>query len=370
MSLLISLELQSSNFNLSIHTSLATQGFTGIYGHSGSGKTTLLRWLAGLEKSTPGQLTFQNKIWQDDNTFVPTQQRQIAYVFQDAHLFPHLNVQGNLDYAYHRRFNDNGPVMKQVCQWFELEGLLNNHTEKLSGGERQRVAMARALLSSPQLILMDEPLSSLDPHSKERILQHLETLHDQYPTPVFYVSHDLEEVSRLADQLLLLDNGAVSAQGSLLDLSTRLDLNLSHEENAASIIETTIKQHDNHYQLTELSITEQLPLFLTKTRGNIGDKVRVRIPARDVSITLKKPEKTSILNIIPGIIDEIESDEIESDKIENSKGSRALLRLKISEQFLLVRLTKKSIDRLQLQPGQHVYAQIKTVALLSDQNKQ
>ena len=357
MSLLISLELQRSHFNLSVHTALQTQGFTGIYGHSGAGKTTLLRWLAGLEKNTPGHLSFDDSVWQDDKVFIPTQQRQIAYVFQDARLFPHLNVQGNLDYAYRRRFNNNGPSMAQVCQWFELEELLHSNTNTLSGGEQQRVAMARALLSSPQLILMDEPLGSLDQASKQRILRHLEQLQQQHPVPVFYISHDFEEMSRLADQLLVLENGRVSAQGPLLDLSSKLDLKLSHEENAASIIEARIVRHDQNYQLTELSINGQLPLFLTAIAGDIDDSIRVRIPARDISIALEKADNSSILNIIPGTI----------DAIENSQGARTLLRLSVAGQFLLVRLTKKSVDRLQLIPGQQVFAQIKTVALLSGQ---
>ena len=359
MSFLISLELQRSHFTLSVHTALESSGFSAIYGHSGAGKTTLLRWLAGLEKNTRGHLTFNNQVWQDDTTFVPTRARQIAYVFQDARLFPHLDVKGNLNYAWQRRFNNDGPTLEQVCRWFELDNLLDSNTTRLSGGEQQRVAMARALLSSPQCVLMDEPLGSLDSHSKERILQHLEKLHQQLPVPVLYVSHDLEEVSRLADHLLLLEQGQLTAQGALLELSTRLDLSLSHEENAASIIEATIAAHDTHYLLTELSIDQQLPLFLTHTSGAIGDKVRVRIPARDISITLQQPEKTSILNIIPGHIDEIES----------SSDARVMLRLKIAEQFLVVRLTRKSVDQLQLQRGQKVYAQIKTVALLSDHSR-
>ncbi len=359
MSFLINLELQRSQFNLSIHTTLESKGFSAIYGHSGAGKTTLLRWLAGLEKKSPGQLHFNDQVWQDDTTFVPSQQRQIAYVFQDARLFPHLDVLGNLNYAYRRRFNDHGPILEQVCEWFDLDDLLNSHTAQLSGGEQQRVAMARALLSSPQCVLMDEPLGSLDSHSKERILQHLEKLHQQLPVPVLYVSHDLEEVSRLADQLILLEKGQLIAQGPLLKLSTRLDLKLSHEERAASIIEATIKAHDEKYLLTELSIDNQLPLFLTDIRGAVGDKVRVRIPARDISITLERPDKTSILNSIAGSIDEI----------ENSGDARVMLRLKIAEQFLVVRLTRKSVDQLQLKRGQAVYAQIKTVALLSDHSR-
>ena len=359
MNLMISLELQRQQFTLSLHTALNSKGITAIYGHSGAGKTTLLRWIAGLEQNTGGHLTFNNQIWQDENTHLPTRQRQLAYVFQDARLFPHLTVQGNLNFAYRRRFNNNGPSMAQACQWLELTPLLQQYPDQLSGGEQQRVAIARALLSSPQLILMDEPLASLDSHSKQRILRHLESLQLRLAIPIIYVSHDLEEVSRLANQLLLLENGQLSAQGPMLELSTRLDLSLSHQENAASIIEARIQQHDERYQLTELQIDGRLPLFLTKIGGDIGDSVRVRIPARDVSITLDSPQASSILNILPATIEEI----------EHSNEARTLICLKVAEHRLLVRLTQKSVDRLQLKPGQSVYAQIKTVALLSEHSQ-
>lgn len=356
MTLAIDIDLERQNFQLSVHTQLPTEGFTAIYGHSGAGKTTLLRWLAGLEKNTQGSLRFKQQVWQDSHHFLPTQQRQIGYVFQDARLFPHLDVRANLQYTYRRRFNNDGPDLRQVCQWFELDKLLARDCSRLSGGEQQRVAMARALLSSPSLLLMDEPLGSLDAHSRERILQHLENLHHQLPVPVLYVTHNLEEVSRLADQLVLLEDGKVSAAGPLLELSSRLDLSLSHEDNAASIIEAKIKQQDQHYQLTELLIDDKLPLYLTQTAGEPGTTLRVRIPARDVSITLQAPEQTSILNILPCTI----------DSIETSNSARVLLRLQVAEQFLLVRLTHKSVDRLQLTCGQQVYAQIKTVALLRE----
>jgi molybdate transport system ATP-binding protein len=357
MSLLLSLELQQEAFQLSLHTSIPAQGVTALYGASGSGKTTLLRWLAGLEKNVSGHLNFKKNLWQDEKHFVPPQQRQIAYVFQQTHLFPHLTVEGNLNYAHQRRFNDNGPTLKQVCSWFELDNLLPRETTQLSGGEKQRVAIARALLSSPQLLLMDEPLASLDSHSKQRILQHLEQLFHHLSIPVIYVSHDLEEISRLADQMLLLEGGKLSAQGSLLELCSQLDLSLSHQPDAASIIEATIHHHDPHYQLSELLIDQQLPLFLTTLNNDVGKTIRIRIPARDISIALEKPNNSSILNILPATIDDI----------ENTNDARVLIRLKVAEQFLLVRLTHKSLDRLQLTIGQQVYAQIKTVALLNEQ---
>jgi molybdate transport system ATP-binding protein len=360
MSLMLSLELKRPQFTLSVHTTLETHGCTAIYGPSGAGKTTLLRWLAGLETEAKGQLTFNHEVWQDDNHFVPAQHRKISYVFQEPRLFPHLSIQGNLDFAYKRRFNNDGPTMAQVCQWFEIEHLLHKNPEQLSGGEQQRVAISRALLSSPQLIFMDEPLASLDKNSKIRILYFLEQMQKNTPIPILYVSHDFEEVSRLANQLLLLENGQISAQDSLLEISHRLDLNLSHEENAASIIDASIVRHDEKYQLTELLIDNQLSLLISKVDGTEGEHVRIRVPARDVSITLKRSEDSSILNILPATIEEIE------DINNSSLNARALIKLRLAHQYILVRLTHKSIDRLQLKMGQHVFAQIKTVALLNE----
>jgi len=354
VSLNIELSLKRERFSLALHTQLPGAQFSAIYGHSGAGKTTLLRWIAGLERA-PGSLSFNGQRWQAPGLFVPTQDRQIAYVFQDARLFPHLTVRGNLEFAYQRRFNDRGPSINEVAGWFELSSLLEAVTDNLSGGERQRVALARALLSSPQLILMDEPLGSLDPQGKARILHHLEQLHRLSATPVVYVSHDIEEVSRLADHLLILEGGRVSAQGPLIELSSRHNLRLNHEEQAAAIIEARIEHHDRHYHLTELRIGDTLPLFISRSDSVCGALVRVRIPARDVSLSLSKAHDSSILNILPATV----------DAIEESSNARALVRLQVAGQFLLARVTRKSIDRLQLTTGKVVYAQIKSVALLS-----
>ncbi len=356
MSLTISLNLPRSQFNLQLQTTIPSKGFTGIYGHSGAGKTTLLRAIAGLEKNPNTEIIFNKENWQNDESYFPTQQRKIAYIFQDARLFPHLTVLGNLEFAYRRRFNDNGPSIEKVCEWFNLSALLQQNPQTLSGGEKQLVALARALLSSPQLILMDEPLGSLDKKNKENILSLLENLHKKLSTPVIYVSHDIEEVSRLCDHLIIMERGVINAEGSLIDLSSQLDLSISLEENAAAIIEATIYEHDDEYQLTELRTDEDLPLFVTRIDEVIGNKVRLRIPARDISISLQAANDSSILNILPATIDAIEKNET----------SRLLVRLKIGKQALLARLTKKSVTRLQLSPNKQVYAQIKTVALLSE----
>ena len=207
---------------------------------------------------------------------------------------------------------------------------------------------------------MDEPLASLDKPSKQRIIKHLQTLQANMATPILYVSHDFEEVSQLADQLLLIDQGKITAQGPLLELSHRIDLPLSHEENAASIIDATIEQHDRSNHLTELLIDNHLSLWITAIEGREDEPVRIRIPARDVSINLERAEHSSILNILPATIAEIE---------QSDSSARVLIKLKVAHQYILVRLTHKSVTRLELTVGQQVYAQIKTVALLSDQRE-
>ena len=355
MSLKIKLKLDRDNFRLQFDTTLAAEGFTAIYGHSGSGKTTLLRWLAGLEKA-PGELYFNEQTWQDADSFLPSQQRRIGYVFQEPRLFAHLSVMGNLEFAWKRRFDNNGPRVDDVVEWLELHALVTQGATTLSGGQQQRVAIARALLSSPQLLMMDEPVAALDQGSRQRILSLLERLQGKLKVPVLYVSHSIEEVSRLADQLVLLDNGHIAAQGPLLELCHKLHIGLSHEENAASIITATMENHDLEYGLSELIIGDNQRLYLTHTGIEPGRQLRVRIPARDVSLALQKPEQSSILNILRCTI----------DAIEKTPDSRVLVRLAIGDQFLLARLTHKSLDRLQLKAGQNVYAQIKTVALLNE----
>lgn len=365
MSLSLQLNLLRDNFKLRIDCSIESHGVTAIYGHSGSGKTTLLRWIAGLEHGTAGQLQFNDTIWQDQHTFVKPEQRLIAYVFQDARLFPHLDVSANLNYAYQRRCKTgkSSPSITQVCDWLQLAPLLSQSAATLSGGQQQRVAIGRALLSNPQLILMDEPLGALDKKSREHILQLLEQLDQHINVPMLYVSHSIEEVSRIADNLIIIEEGQLIAQGSLLELCHRLDLQLAHEDNAASIIEGQIDRYDDRYDLSELIVDGQHRLYLSRCTAPEGTSLHIRVPARDISISLQHHSDSSILNILPCTISAIES----SPK-QNSSASRVLIKLQLGQQYLLARLTHKSADRLQLQIGQTVFAQIKSVALLNDRN--
>ena len=344
-------------FSLAADFNVPETGYTAIYGASGSGKTTLLRCLAGLETGGhQSEIRFNGQVWQDQKNHMPCHQRGIGLVFQEPRLFPHLSVRGNLNYALKRRHNSHGPTWDQVCQWLDLNTLLDKPSNQLSGGQMQRVAIGRALLSAPQLLLMDEPLASLDQASKQQILSYLERLHQHLDIPVLYVSHDLSEVTRLADQLIVLKDGRIEAQGPTLELCSQLQLELTHEEQAAAILVGTVEQQDSQYQLSHITI-EGESLSLSQVDAEPGQSLRIQIPARDVSIARSKAEDSSILNIIPCQVDEI----------EHNAGGKVLVRLRLGEQFFLSRLTRKSIDRLQLAKGDKVYAQIKSVALLNDQ---
>jgi len=350
---------RASGFNLDIQLHIPSAGITALYGPTGSGKTTLMRCIAGLERGSKTddiQINCSGAWWQNQDHFVPPHKRGIGYVFQDAKLLPHLNVQGNLDFASKRNRSDNDADLSQIINWLSLEHLLDKSVQQLSGGETQQVAIARALASGPGLILMDEPLSALDQQARIRILPFLNRLHEKLSVPIIYVSHSLEELTYLADNIILLHNGRVTASGSVFELSSRTDLALSQDESAGSVISCTIREHDENFGLSELEFDGGC-LYVTRRDEPVGSTIRVRIPARDVSITLAPDNSSSILNIMQARVDTIES----SDK------TRFLVRLAVGKHFLLARITSKSVQHLKLQPGQTVYAQIKSVALLSEQ---
>ena len=349
--------LGEQGFRLQLKCKLPDNGITAIYGPSGSGKSTLLDCIAGLRQ--PGDdssIQFQGDIWHDRTHNTPTWQRRIGYVFQDARLFPHLSVQQNLDYALARRRPEPDPIsLGKVITWLELADLLTRAPDTLSAGQKQRVAIARALLSAPRLLLLDEPLANLDHAASQQCLGYLQRLQEELNLPMLYVSHDIEEVTQLADHLALLDQGKLVDQGSLLDLCSRLDTRLSHEEQAAAITIGTITQHDEAYGITELNLEGQT-LFVGHLPQAPGQQRRIRIPARDVSVCRERPSDSSILNILPVTLSEI----------ENSGDTRILLRLALGSQFLLARITRKSAAELQLQVGDHLFAQIKSAALLME----
>ncbi len=349
-------KLQRDSFALDATFEAPMRGVTALFGHSGSGKTTLLRCIAGLERAA-GSLHVNGSVWQDDKTFVPVHKRALGYVFQEASLFPHLSVRANLEYGYQRITPAQRKVKpEQVIDWLGLSHLVERRDPvSLSGGERQRVAIGRALLVSPEILLMDEPLSALDTKSKQEILPYLERLHRELDIPVLYVSHALDEVTRLADHLVLMEKGKVIASGSLHDTLSRLDLPTAHFDDAGAVIEAIVAQHDEKYHLTRLDFVGG-ELWVGKVDQPFGSDVRARVLARDVSIATQAPQGSSINNILNARIEEIRDEG--ADKV--------LVKLRVGEsQILLSRITRRSRDHLGLVEGMFVCAQVKSVALMS-----
>jgi molybdate transport system ATP-binding protein len=349
-------KLQLESFVLDAAFSAPAVGVTALFGPSGSGKTTLLRCIAGLERAT-GTLHVNGDTWQDETTFLPVHKRPLGYVFQEASLFPHLSVRANLEYGLKRiPLSERKVPLEQVVEWLGLGRLIERgDPARLSGGERQRVAIGRALLTSPRILLMDEPLSALDTNSKQEILPYLERLHRDLEIPVLYVSHALDEVARLADHLVLLDQGRVIASGALGETLARLDLPTAHFDDAGAVIEAVVAQHDETYHLTRLDFSGG-SLWVGQVQQPFGSKVRARVLARDVSIATQQPHGSSITNILHARIAEIRDEG--PDKV--------IVRLAVGESHVLLsRITRRSRDLLKLSAGMEVFAQVKSVALMA-----
>ena len=345
-----------ASFALNVDLQLPGHGVCAIFGPSGSGKTTLLRCMAGLARAPGGYLSVNGEIWQDDanNTFKPVHQRSVGYVSQAANLFAHLSVQGNLDYGLKRTpVADRKVPLDLVVELLGIDKLLNRQPATLSGGESQRVAIARALATSPQLLLMDEPLAALDLQRKAEVMPYLERLHTELSIPVMYVSHAPDEVARLADHLVLLDAGQVLASGPTRELLTRLDLPLAHGDAAATIVDAVVTRVEPDYHLCHADFAGGQISLLNPTL-KIGQQVRVRVQARDVSLTLVRQQGTSVLNIFAATVTDISNDSPGQVMVALSAGGAALL----------ARITLKSCDALRLQPGCPVFAQVKGVAVL------
>ena len=352
MSIEVNFQLKLRNFSLKVETVFPESGITALFGPSGCGKTTLLRCIAGLEPSVQGSLQVGDTVWQDERIFVPPHKRPIGYVFQGAVLFPHLSVHGNLDFAL-KRASEQSISFDEAVSLTGIAHLLERRTTKLSGGERQRVALARALLSSPKFLLMDEPLSALDRESKAQLLPYIEKLHETLSIPILYVSHSIEEVAHLADQMVLLSNGRVQGSGAISEMLTNLSLPLAKYDNAVSIIEAIVAKHDENYHLTYLRF-DGGEILLPREDLSIGKSVRVAVHARAISLVLHVSKHTSILNVIPVIVKEVST----------LNKAQVLVRLMAANTLLLARITLKSATVMEIKPGASLYAQVKTVSLI------
>jgi molybdate transport system ATP-binding protein len=347
-------KLNWPGFALDVDLQLPGRGVIALFGQSGSGKTTLLRCIAGLERANHGFLSVNGDIWQDDNHWLPTHKRPLGYVFQEASLFPHLTVLGNLRYGMQRIATNQPSGLEQAIALLGIGHLLQRKPDRLSGGERQRVGIARALAVNPQVLLMDEPLAALDIKRKQEILPYLQQLHDELQIPILYVSHAPDEVARLADHLVVLDAGQVIANGPLADTLSRLDLPIRLGEDVGTVLEAHIGAIDSQWHLARVDFSGGS--LWTRDKGlTIGSKVRVRVLARDVSLAVAHPGASSIQNALLGRIDAIAAEE---------HPALALVRVKVGETVLIARLTKRAAADLQLRLGQELWVLVKSVALI------
>jgi molybdate transport system ATP-binding protein len=340
-------------FTLDVDLDLPATGVTVLFGRSGSGKTTLLRCIAGLERAPRGRLRIDDEVWQDGERWVPTHKRPLGYVFQEASLFQHLTVMGNLRYGMRRVPGNRQASLDQAIDLLGISSLLDRKPDLLSGGERQRVGIARALAVGPRLLLMDEPLASLDSARKGEILHYIERLRDEVKIPIIYVSHAIEEVTRLADTLVLVSDGKVTGVGSVPELAARLDLrNQLGRFEGGAVIDARVVAQDLASGLARLAF-DGGELLTTDLDALAGERVRVRIRARDVSIALERPRGISILNCLAGTVAEI----------SGGSGSGADVRIAVGATSIIARVTRHSVQALQLAPGLPVYALVKAVSL-------
>jgi molybdate transport system ATP-binding protein len=356
-SLTVRFSLDYGAFRLDVDLCLPGSGISVLFGPSGSGKTTLLRCIAGLERPRQGYLEVNGIVWQDSRcgVFLPPHKRALGYVFQEANLFPHLTVYGNLCFGLKRI--GLGPAEAGLEQTVELLGighLLDRMPECLSGGEKQRVGIARALVLKPDILLMDEPLASLDFQRKQEILPYLARLHQTLEIPVVYVTHAWQEAAKLADHLVIMNAGGVLAAGPLADTLSRIELPLAQDRKAVMVWQGRIAAHEAEYHLTRVAFAGA-ELSMPVIDAPVGTPLRMQIFARDVSIALDAPQTTSILNVLPATITGIADD----------RKGQTVVRLKVGAETLLAHITSKSRQLLNLQVGSSVYAQIKGTSILN-----
>lgn len=355
MMLAVALTVKRDAFTLQLNNSLPLQGVTALFGRSGCGKTTLLRAIAGLDRHADATVQCGATIWQQGSRFVPVHQRRIGMVFQESSLLPHLSVKQNLLYGFKRLAKHIAVQLKpeQVIRLLELAPLLEQAPGQLSGGQRQRVALGRALLSQPQLLMLDEPLASLDQQSRSEILPFLQRIANTTGIPILLVSHQLDDVVKLADHLVLMQHGRIHSQGPLQQQLLQPELAAI---GAMSLLYAQSQGSNNH--LLKLSVGQQQLQLPAPQHANTASysptSYRLRIQARDVALSLKPLSDSSVSNQLQVSITGISF---------APHPAETLVQLTLEGQPLQALLTKQSVERLRLQIGQQVYAQIKAVAL-------
>jgi molybdate transport system ATP-binding protein len=350
MGLSVDIKLELEGFTLEVMQEFELGGITALFGASGAGKSLLLRVIAGLERGARGRVSFEDEPWLGQR-FVPTAKRRIGYVFQDARLFEHLDVAGNLRFAAKRSGSGR---FDNVVRTLDLAPLLGRRVTALSGGEKQRVAIGRTLLTNPHLLLMDEPMAALDHTRKTRLLPYIARLPEAFGLPVIYVTHSVEEVTRLADRMVVLSGGKVLAAGGVAETLARLDIaEASGKFEAGSVVQAVVTGQDLQYRLTKMEVAGQA-LSMPASAVETGTELRLRIRARDVSIAVRRPEGLSIRNVLKAEILEI---------LQEAETAFAEVFLDIGEgQKLRARITRASVEELGLAVGDDVYALVKSVS--------
>ncbi|MDF7680648.1 molybdenum ABC transporter ATP-binding protein ModC [Enterobacteriaceae bacterium ESL0689] len=341
------------NYNMSIDVTLPGRGITAIFGISGAGKTSLINVISGLTRPHTGRIVLNDRVLNDvaKHICLPPEKRHIGYVFQDARLFPHYSVRGNLQYGMAKGMVDQ---FDKLVTLLGIEPLLGRFPGNLSGGEKQRVAIGRAILTAPELLLMDEPLASLDIPRKRELIPYLQRLAREIRIPMLYVSHSLDEIQHLADDILVLEAGKVKAYGNLEQVwaSSVMHPWLPQEQQSTILNATVIAQHP-HYAMTALALGEQ-PLWVNYLDRLPGETVRIRIPSSDVSLMLQQPQHTSVRNILAAQV--IETIEVKG-QVE--------VQLNVSGHILWARISPWARDELAITAGQWLYAQIKSVSIIA-----
>ncbi|NQY13034.1 MAG: molybdenum ABC transporter ATP-binding protein [Henriciella sp.] len=353
--LTLSAEIALDDFTLTVDEHVSLNGVTAVFGPSGSGKTSLLNLVAGFLRPDRGEISFGDEIWAktEPKAWVPPHRRPVGTVFQDAQLFPHLSVRGNLDYA-DKRADKTAPghARTKIIDAMALSPLLNRTVQTLSGGERQRVAIARTLLTRPRLLLLDEPLSALDGARKAELLPFLETLKTEFALPTLYVSHDVDEVSRIADRVMMLEAGRVIATGRTDDVLSRFGLEAGRNPyEQAAFLSGVIDQEAARDGLIAVRIGEATIWPAANVDLASGARVSLKIPARDVSIALEEPTGISIQNMLSASVVAIEP---------TKRPAFQTVTLSVGDQTILATVTRKAVTDLALAPGRAVFALIKS----------
>lgn len=356
--ILIKVKQQLGQLNLDVDLSIPSKGITAVFGRSGAGKTSLINAVAGLSIPDNGRIEVNGKtlFCRESGQNLPIEKRQIGYVFQDARLFPHYSVKGNLLYGTKTK---DAAYFDVICNLLQLHSLLDRKPIDLSGGEKQRVAIGRALLSKPSLLIMDEPLASLDLPRKREVMPFLERLANDIDVPILYVSHSLNEIIRLADHMIILNQGKLEAAGSLESVwdSQAMRPWQSFSEQS-TLFDAIVESYHPKYALTALKLCEKTQLWVQKIDAELSSPVRIQVRANDVSLCLSEPQETSIRNVIPATIEDMEVQSPSPDK------QSVAIKLKLSEQCSLwCNVTQWAVDDLELEIGKRVYAQVKGVSV-------